>query len=83
LRARSRLTYEVTIIADQNADPGIWRVPNANDGVRNYYLIVEAIGTNGRPIPRAITSEEDGTTATVALGRPRFGSDPNGGGRSQ
>ncbi|MGD9739649.1 MAG: DUF6384 family protein [Bauldia sp.] len=63
--AELQLTYEVRIIADQNAEPGIFRIPNANEATRNYYLIVEAIGADGRPIPRTITSEEDGDTETV------------------
>jgi hypothetical protein len=60
--AELRLTFDVTIV---NEDPGLFRIPNANEAARNYYLIVEAIGENGRPIQRAITSEEDQTTRTV------------------
>ena len=64
--AELRLTFDVTIV---NEDPGLFRIPNANEAARNYYLIVEAIGENGRPVQRAITSEEDQTTRTVT----RFG----------
>jgi hypothetical protein len=52
----------VTIV---NEDPGLFRIPNANEAGRNYYLIVEAIGEDGRPIRRSITSEEDQTTERV------------------
>lgn len=60
--AELRVTYDLTIV---NEDPGLFRIPNANETARNYYLIVEAIGEDGRPIQRAITSEEDQTIRTV------------------
>ena len=44
---------------------GVWRVP-PNRQSRNYYLIVEAIGADGKAMARAITSEETGVTKTVA-----------------
>jgi hypothetical protein len=45
----------------------VFRIPDANQAARNYYLIVEAIGPDGNALPRQITSEEDGTTRTVTI----------------
>jgi hypothetical protein len=59
-----RATWTVRIVDRKGERAGIWRVP-AKSNVRNYYLIVEQIGPDGRAQPRAVTSEEDGTTATV------------------
>ena len=44
----------------------VWRVPAANPRARNYYLIVEALDRDGRPVEVPITSEEDGRTARVS-----------------
>ncbi len=65
--AELRLTYDVRVVSRPGVLSGVYRIPDANAGARNYYLIVEAIGPDGRAIPRSITSEEDGTTKTVSI----------------
>jgi hypothetical protein len=60
--AELQLTFVVRIV---NEDPGLFRNPDANPTARNYYIIVEAIGDDGRPIARTITSEEDQSTRSV------------------
>jgi hypothetical protein len=49
------------IIADTDEDSGVWRYP-PNSDTRNYYLIVEAIGSDGRRMRMDITNEETGRT---------------------
>ena len=44
----------------------VWRVPAANPRARNYYLVVEAVDRNGRPVEVPITSEEDGRVARAS-----------------
>ncbi len=53
-------TYDLMIVAGADEDSGVFRVPSANEGARNYYLIVQAIGADGRAIPMNIVDEEDG-----------------------
>ncbi len=65
LLAELRLIFEARIVSRPGAVSGVTRIPPNNPGVENFYLIVEAIGPDGRAIPRSITSEEDGTTRTV------------------
>jgi len=62
-----RLTFDVRVVSRPGVQSGVFRIPEANEAARNYYLIVEAISPDGVAIERAITSEEDGTTETVAL----------------
>ncbi len=63
--AELQLTYDVQVVSRPGERSGVYRIPDANAAARNYYLIVEAIGADGKAIPRSITSEEDGTTRTV------------------
>lgn len=58
--------YQVRIVSRPGEQSGVWRVPNANPRARNFYLIVEAIGRDGRPVEVPVTSEEDGSTARVS-----------------
>lgn len=62
-----RESYEIRVVSRQGVRSGVWRVPAGNASARNYYLIVEAIGPDGRALPRAITSEENQATKTVTL----------------
>lgn len=73
LRRTLVLTYELRIVSRPGESSGVWRVPDVNTSARNYYLIVEAIGPDGRPLSLPVTSEEDGSTATVALWGVRVG----------
>ncbi len=59
--------YEVRIVSKPGVKSGIWRYPHDNPGAKNYYLVVEAIGTDGAPVSLSITSEEDQTTRTVSM----------------
>lgn len=65
LRDVVRTEYDVRIVSRPGESTGVWRRPRRNPNAMNYYLIVEAIGRDGRAMARPITSEEDGTTQTV------------------
>lgn len=62
LSAQLRQNYQLMIVSRPGEPSGVFRIPNRNTGARNYYLIVEAICADGRPIALPITSEEDGST---------------------
>ena len=51
--------YEIVIVG------GVWRYHNELDGVRNYYLRVQAVAGDGQQLPVTIRNEEDGSTARV------------------
>lgn len=58
--------YELRIVSRPNTQSGVWRHPTDNNRARNYYIIVEAIGADGRPMKLPITNEEDQTTHEVS-----------------
>jgi len=58
--------YTVRIVSRPGEPSGIWRVPQANPRARNFYLIVEAVDRDGKPVQVPVTSEEDGRTARVS-----------------
>lgn len=67
LRDEVRSEYEVRIVSRPGESTGVWRTPAGNPtAARSYYLIVEAIGRDGRALSRMITAETDGQTAVVA-----------------
>ena len=44
---------------------GVWRFHTELDGVRNYYLRVQAIAPDGTRVPVVIRNEENGNTSEV------------------
>ena len=63
LRAKLVQTYQLRIVSDGTT--GVYRIPDANENARNYYLIVEAIGPDGSSLTVPITSEENSRTSDV------------------
>ncbi|WP_169981324.1 DUF6384 family protein [Tautonia rosea] len=59
--------YDVEIVREPGRMSGIDTYYNDDQGRRlaGYYLIVEARGPDGRPLPRPIRNEETGQTTTV------------------
>ena len=57
--------YQLRIVSREGVRSGIWRVPQNNPNARNYYVIVEAVTTDGKRLAVPVTSEEDGKTHTV------------------
>ena len=66
LVGKLRETWRVQIVTRDGVRSGVWRQPPSRNA-RNYYLIVEAIGPDGKALDREITSEENGTKKTVKL----------------
>lgn len=58
--------YDLRIIARPNENSGVWRVPAVNSSARNYYLIVEAIDSNGNRLRLPVESEETGKIRNVS-----------------
>ncbi len=58
-------SYQVRVISRPNENSGIFRVPDVNQSARNYYLIVEAVASNGELLKVSIGDEEDGQTTVV------------------
>ena len=65
LRAMLEQSYELRVVSRPGELSGVWRVPEANPGARNYYLIVEAIDGGGNALAMPVRNEEDGRVYTV------------------
>lgn len=63
LRADLRREYALRIVSRPGEPSGVWRTPGRNPSARNYYLIVEPIGPDGR------CSAERGGSARPARSR--------------
>ena len=59
------MEYDLRIVGGANEQSGVWRVPDNNSNARNYYVIVEPIGVNGRAIPVDVTNEENNKVANT------------------
>jgi len=66
LKARLQATYRLQIVVEPQARTGVWRIPDANTQARNYYIIVEAIGPDGKPVEVPIRNEETGKMELVS-----------------
>ena len=58
--------YELRVANRPGERSGIWRIPDANPGARNYYIVVEALDRHGEPVEVPILNEEDGKTYRVS-----------------
>jgi hypothetical protein len=66
LQADLERAYELRIVVGEGLASGVWRVPDANTGARNFYLIVEAIAPDGSRLALPILSEETGRVERVS-----------------
>ena len=58
-------TYDLRIVTGANEQSGVYRVPDVNNGARNYYLIVEAVSSDGSLLSFPILNEETNKTEIV------------------
>ena len=65
LHAALDLAYEIRVRSAPGELSGVWRIPDANEDTQNFYLVVEAIGSDGDALSLPITNEETGRTARV------------------
>ena len=66
MRAELEQTYDLTVVARPGEQSGVFRIPDANEDARNYYLIVEAIDPDGEALSLPIYNEENQQTETVS-----------------
>lgn len=67
LRQTLEQSYTLRIIARPDQPSGVWRVPKANPAGKNYYILVEAIDADGKPVLLPVTSEETNQTSRVSV----------------
>lgn len=58
--------YQVRIVVKPDEFSGVWRIPELNTQARNYYLIVEAVGSAGQSIEVDVLNEETGELDRVS-----------------
>ncbi len=63
LRGKLIQTYQLRIVADGTT--GFFRIPDVNERARNYYIVVEPIGADGRSLTMPVTNEEDGRSYNI------------------
>ena len=65
LRDRLRQEYVMQIVNRPGERSGFWTFPEVNTAATNYYLIVQALDDDGKPLSLPILNEENGQTETV------------------
>jgi len=51
--------YRLRIVSGMNTTSGVWRIPDDNPNVKNYYIIVEPVSMDGAVLSVDVTNEED------------------------
>ncbi len=64
--AQLKSAYKLRVVQTHGERSGVWRIPDANTGARNYYLIIEAVDSRGNTLSLPITSEESDKTKIVS-----------------
>lgn len=67
LRDQLRQEYQLKIVNRDGQKTGFWTFPEINTAATNYYVVVEAIGTDGKPLTLPIVNEENGQTENVSI----------------
>lgn len=67
LRDELRQEYSVTIVNREGVKTGFWTFPEVNTAATNYYVVVEAIGADGKALTLPITNEENSVTENVSI----------------
>jgi hypothetical protein len=66
LSDRLRRDFTLRIVNQQGVKSGFWTFPEINTEATNYYIVVEAVGSDGRTLSLPIANEETGTVETVS-----------------
>lgn len=67
IRDTLRQVYNLRVVNREDTRSGFWRIPPNNNDATNYYIVVEAIGSDGAAISLPVLNEENGQTETVAM----------------
>ncbi len=59
--------YTLKVVSRPETPSGIWRYPENNPKARNYYIIVEAVTSNGERLSHTIVNEEDGKAQVAQM----------------
>jgi Family of unknown function (DUF6384) len=65
LQDRLDKDYVLRIVSRPGATSGLWRIPDANPNARNYYLVVEALDRDAKPVSVDVANEETGENERV------------------
>lgn len=65
LRTALGQEYTIRIVNRPGEMSGVWRIPDANTGARNFYIVVEAVDPSGRTLTVPIQNEETRKTEPV------------------
>ncbi len=65
LRQKLEQAYTLRVVDRDGVRPGFWTFPPNNSEATNYYIVVEAVDADGKPLSLPITSESTGVTQTV------------------
>ena len=67
LRNSLEKEYTIRIVNRSGERSGVWRIPDVNQAAKNFYVIVEAIGSDGEPLEVTVQNEETGKTERVRV----------------
>ena len=67
LRDLIRQEYTLKIISRDGQKTGFWTFPEINTDATNYYIVVEAIDSDGKTLTLPVTNEETGKTENVSI----------------
>lgn len=59
-------SYTMKIVNEDGVKSGIWRYPNNNPNVKNYYVVVDALDASGNPVSVKVVNEETGKSETAS-----------------
>ena len=66
LRRTLASSFTLRVVSRPGEKSGVWRYPEDNASVKNYYLIVEAVDSAGKAMTLPVMNEEDGKTYNVS-----------------